>query len=158
MIESKPMGASRTIQTKLVLPADINHLQTIFGGHVLAYIDEIAAITAMKHSNTAVVTASIDSVDFLNSARVGDVLELEAVVSSTGRTSIEVFVSVHSMNLLTREIKLTTESFLTMVAMDENSKPTPVPGIFPETDNEISLFKTGPARREHRKQRSEMKH
>lgn len=158
MPEKRPMGQSRSIQTKLVLPPDTNHLQSIFGGKVLAYIDEIAAITAMKHSKTAVVTASIDSVDFLSSARVGDVLELEAIVTSTGRTSMEVFVSVHSMNLLTGETKLTTESFLTMVAMDENNKPTPVPGIYPETEAEKRLFETGPARREHRKLRSEMKH
>lgn len=157
-MEKRPMSQSRTIQTKLVLPPDTNHLQTIFGGQVLAYIDEIAAISAMKHSNTAVVTASIDSVDFLSSARVGDVLELEAVVSSTGRTSMEVFVTVHSTNLLTGETKLTTESFLTMVAMDEKSKPTPVLGIYPETDAEKSLYETGPARRENRNQRSKIKH
>ena len=158
MTEKRPMSQSRTIQTKLVLPPDTNHLQTIFGGKVLSYIDEIAAITAMKHAKKAVVTASIDSVDFVSSARVGDVLELEAVVTSTGRTSMEVFVSVHSMNLLTGETKLTTESFLTMVAMDENNKPTLVPGIYPETETEKSLFETAPARREHRKVRSEMKH
>ena len=123
MTESRPMSQSRTIQTKLVLPPDTNHLHTMFGGKVVAYIDEIAAIAAMKHSKTAVVTASIDSVDFLSSARAGDVLELEAIVTSTGRTSMEVFVSVHSMNLLAGESKLTTESFLTMVAMGENNKP-----------------------------------
>lgn len=158
MTEKRSMSQSRTIQTKIVLPSDTNHLQTIFGGHVLAYIDEIAAITAMKHSKKTVVTASIDSVDFLSSAYVGDVLELEAVVSSTGRTSMEVYVSVRSMNLLTGETRLTTESFLTMVAMGENNKPTLVPGIFPETDKEKSLYETGPARRVLRKQRSEMKH
>jgi acyl-CoA hydrolase len=158
-MEQRPMSQSRTIVTKLVLPPDTNHMQTIFGGKVLAYIDEIAAISAMKHSNKpTVVTASIDSVDFVSSAKVGDVLELEAVVSSTGRTSMEVFVSVHSMDLRTGARKLTTESFLTMVAMDENKKPTPVPGVYPETDMEKRLFDTGPARREHRKLRREIKH
>uniref|UniRef100_UPI00403F60DA acyl-CoA thioesterase n=1 Tax=Sporosarcina sp. FSL W8-0480 TaxID=2954701 RepID=UPI00403F60DA len=159
MMEQRPMSHSRTIVTKLVLPPDTNHMQTIFGGKVLAYIDEIAAIAAMKHSNKrAAVTASIDSVDFLSSAKVGDVLELEAVVSSTGRTSMEVFVSVHSRDLLTGATKLTTESFLTMVAMDENNKPTPVPGIYPETEAEKRLFETGPARRQHRKLRREIRH
>ncbi|MCZ2259106.1 acyl-CoA thioesterase [Sporosarcina sp. G11-34] len=158
MNETRPMSHSRTIQTHLVLPPDTNHLQTIFGGKVLSYIDEIAAITAMKHSKTAVVTASIDSVDFLSSARVGDVLELEAIVTSTGRSSMEVFVSVHSVNLLTGDTKLTTESFLTMVAMDEHNKSTPVPGIYPETEKETSLYETGPERRAHRKLRSEMRH
>ncbi|MCG3087633.1 acyl-CoA thioesterase [Sporosarcina sp. MB25] len=158
MLDARPMSHSRTIQTKLVLPPDTNHLQTIFGGQVLAYIDEIAAITAMKHANSAVVTASIDSVDFVSSATVGDVLELEAVVSSTGRTSMEVFVSVHSVDLLSGERKLTTESFLTMVAMDADNEPTPVQGVYPETEAEKRLFETGPARREHRKLRREIKH
>ena len=157
-MEKKPMSASRTIQTKIILPSDINHLQTIFGGHVLAYIDEIAAITAMKHAKTAVVTASIDSVDFLSKARVGEVLELEAVVSSTGRTSMEVFVSVCSSNLLTGESNLTTESFLTMVAMDENNRPVPVPAVYPETEAETKLFESAPARKELRQQRRNMRH
>ncbi len=158
MIETRTMGHSRTIQTKLVLPPDTNHLQTIFGGRVLAYVDEIAAITAMKHANTAVVTASIDRVDFVSSAYVGDVLELEAVVSSTGRTSMEVYVLVHSTNLLTGEKRLTTESFLTMVAMDEHNKSTPVPQIVPETDAEKALFEMGPARLAHRKERLKTMH
>ena len=88
-MEARPMKESRTIQTKLVLPPDTNHMDSIFGGKVLAYIDEIAGISAMKHSRKQVVTASIDSVDFLSSAHVGDVLELEANVTSTGRTSME---------------------------------------------------------------------
>jgi len=158
MTNTIPMSDSRTIQTHLVLPPDTNHHETIFGGKVLSYIDEIAAITAMKHCKSGVVTASIDSVDFLSSARVGDVLELEAVVSSTGRTSMEIYVRVQSMNLITGETKLTTESFLTFVAIDEAGKPIPVPGISPETESETRLFESGPARREHRKQRIKMKY
>ena len=88
---------------------------------------------------------------------VGDVLELEAVVSSTGRTSMEVHVLVHSMKFVDWRKKITTESFLTMVAMDENKKPTPVPGIKPETEEKKSLYDMGPARRAHRKLRSETK-
>jgi acyl-CoA hydrolase len=110
----------------------------------------------MKHCNMPVVTASIDSVDFLSSARVGDVLEMEAIVTSTGRTSMEVYVRVQSMNLLTGETKLTTESFLTFVAIEEG-QPMPVPEIEPETENEKRLYETGP-RREHRKQRIQMKY
>ena len=103
MIETKAMNESRTIQSRLVLPPDTNHIQTIFGGKVLSYIDEIAAICAMKHAGTrAAVTASIDSVDFVSPAVLGDVIELEAIVTSVGRTSMEVFVSVHSENLKIR--------------------------------------------------------
>lgn len=158
MMKTNPMSQSRTIQSHLILPPDTNHHETIFGGKVLAYIDEIAAITAMKHAKGAVVTASIDSVDFLSPAKLGDVIELDAIVSSTGRSSMEVYVRVTSMNLLTGEEKLTTESYVTMVAVDKNGKPALVAGIHPETEDETRLFETGPARREHRRQRMEMKH
>jgi acyl-CoA hydrolase len=153
-MKARPMKESRTIQTKLVLPPDTNHMDSIFGGKVLSYIDEIAGIAAMKHSRRhVVVTASIDSVDFLSSAHVGDVLELEANVTSTGRTSMEVYVRVKSQNLQTGEEKLTTESFLTMVAMGDDGKPTSVPEVIPESEGEKLFFNTAPARREHRKMR-----
>jgi acyl-CoA hydrolase len=145
---------SRTFQTKLVLPPDTNHLQTIFGGKVLSYIDEIAAVAAMKHCNQAVVTASIDSVDFISSAAVGDALSLEAFVASTGRTSMEVYVSVYSTNLLVGKKTLTTESFLTMVAVDQHGNPIPVPGVIPGSPEEKRLYETAPARKEHRKNRA----
>ena len=157
-MKTNPMSQSRTIQTHLILPPDTNHHQTIFGGKVLAYIDEIAAISSMKHAKGPVVTASIDSVDFLSSAKVGDVLELEALVSSTGRSSMEVYVRVTSTNLITGEVKLTTESYVTMVAVDDKGRPVPIPGIHPETEEETRLYETGPARRAHRKLRLAMKH
>ncbi|PIC63550.1 acyl-CoA thioesterase [Sporosarcina sp. P13] len=159
MSERKSMSKSRTIQSKLVLPPDTNHIQSIFGGKVLAYIDEIAAICAMKHAGTrAAVTASIDSVDFVSPALLGDVIELEAIVTSVGRTSMEVFVSVHSKNLVTGEVKLTTESFCTMVAVDDTNRPIPVADIYPETEIEQRLYDTAPARRELRQQRRLMKY
>ena len=153
-----PMSQSRTIQTKLVLPPDTNHHHSIFGGRVLAYIDEIAAIASMKHAKSEVVTASIDSVDFVSPAYAGDVLELEAIVTSTGRSSMEVYVRVISRNLITSEERLTTESFVTMVAIDENGKTSPVPPVFPETETERQLFETGPQRREHRKAKRAIRH
>ncbi|KOS61183.1 acyl-CoA thioesterase [Lysinibacillus agricola] len=153
-----PMSQSRTVQTRLVLPPDTNNHNSIFGGRVLAYIDEIAAITAMKHAKGHVVTASIDSVDFLSAAHVGDILEIESIVSSTGRSSMEVYVRVISRNIETGEEKLTTESFVTMVSVDDDGKPKPVPAIYPETDAEKRLFETGPARREHRKQKRALPH
>lgn len=158
MEKTVPMNQSRTIQTKLVLPPDTNHHQSIFGGRVLAYIDEIAAIAAMKHARSEVVTASIDSVDFVSPAYLGEILELEAMVTSTGRTSMEVYVRVVSRNLMTANEKLTTESYVTIVAVDESGKPQEVPGVFPETELEKRLFEKGPARREHRKIKRTLRH
>lgn len=158
MNNSVPMNQSRTIQTHLVLPPDTNHHHSIFGGKVLAYIDEIAAISSMKHARGDVVTASIDSVDFVSPAYAGDILELEAIVTSTGRTSMEVYVRVISRDLITSEERLTTESFVTLVAIDDNGKPTEVPAVFPETETERRLFETGPQRRAHRQEKRAFRH
>ena|SRR5699024_326665 len=148
---------TKTTQTRLVLPPDTNHLNTIFGGKILAYIDEIAALAAMKHAKSAVVTASIDSVDFLSSAKVGDSLTLEAFVTYTGTSSMEVYVKVTAHDLIKHEITLTTESFLTMVALDENGRPTPVPKVYPETKQEKELFYSAPERKKLRIKRAEKK-
>ncbi|MGM8216550.1 acyl-CoA thioesterase [Bacillaceae bacterium W0354] len=149
-----PCKHSRTIQTRLVLPPDTNHLDTIFGGKVLAYIDEIAALSAMKHSSSAVVTASIDSVDFLSSAKVGDALTIEGFVTYTGNSSMEVYVKVSARNMITNVTTLTTESFLTMVAVNEAGKPIQVPEVYPETDEERELYYTASIRKENRMKRS----
>lgn len=133
-------NVSRTIQTKLVLPPDTNHLGTIFGGTMLAYIDEIAAIAAMKHSKKTVVTAAIDTVNFLSSAKSGDILTLEAFVLSTGTTSMKVYVKVECHHLDTDEKQLTTTSTLTLVALDEYGKPAPVPKVELESDWEKELL------------------
>lgn len=158
MNNSIPMSQSRTMKTTLVFPPDTNHHGSIFGGKILAYIDEIAAIAAMKHAKSEVVTASIDSVDFVTPAYEGDIIELEAVVSSTGRSSMEVYVRVVSHNVVTSEKLLTTESFVTMVAVDASGKPKEVPAVYPETDEEKRLFENGPLRREHRRAKRALSH
>jgi acyl-CoA hydrolase len=152
MSQSISSNVSRTIQTKLVLPPDTNHIGTIFGGTVLSNIDEIAAISAMKHSKRVVVTASIDRVNFVSSAKVGDILYLEAAVFSTGRTSMEVYVKVECENLLKGNRRITTTSVLTMVAIDEHGQPVAVPGVIPVTKEEMDLHKHAQERRKQRTQ------
>ena len=155
MTNTLPMSFSKTHQTRLIMPSETNHHKSIFGGQVLWYIDEIAALAAMKHSKGEVVTASIDSVDFISSAYAGDVLELESIVTSTGRTSMEVYVRVICRDLKSGAERLTTESFVTLVAIDENGKPRPVVGVHPETNTEKRLFETASFRREYRKKKRE---
>lgn len=154
-MQSKPARESRTVQASLVLPSDSNSHGTIFGGAMMAYIDEVAAIAAMRHSRMSVVTASIDSIDFLTPAKMGNSVCLDAFVCSTGTSSMEVFVKVISEDLLSGERKLTATSFLTFVALDENGKPTPVPKVIPETEEEIRLFQTAKERKEARVDRKE---
>lgn len=119
----------------------------------MAYIDEVAAIAAMRHSRRPVVTASIDSIDFLAPVKMGNSICLEAFVSSTGRTSMEVFVKVISENLRTGERVLTATSFLTFVALDEEGKPTAVPAVVPETEEEHYLMASAEERKKMRKER-----
>lgn len=144
---------SRTIQASLVQPSDTNYHGTIFGGTMMAYVDEVAAIAAMRHSRRPVVTASIDSIDFLAPVKMGHSICLEAFVSSTGRTSMEVFVKVISENLQTGERILTATSFLTFVALDEAGNPTEIPTVVPESDEEKRLMASADERKKMRKER-----
>jgi acyl-CoA hydrolase len=149
----KTTQESRTIQASLVQPSDTNYHGTIFGGTMMAYIDEVAAIAAMRHARRPVVTASIDSIDFLAPVKMGHSICLEAFVSSTGRTSMEIFVKVVSENLQTGERVLTATSFLTFVALDEEGKPTDVPAVVPETEEEQYLMASAEERKKMRKER-----
>ncbi|GED66357.1 acyl-CoA thioesterase [Brevibacillus reuszeri] len=149
----KTTQESRTIQASLVQPSDTNYHGTIFGGTMMAYIDEVAAIAAMRHSRRPVVTASIDSIDFLAPVKMGHSICLEAFVSSTGRTSMEVFVKVISENLQSGDRVLTATSFLTFVALDEEGNPTEVAAVVPETEEEKNLMTSADERKKMRKER-----
>ncbi|MCD7033978.1 acyl-CoA thioesterase [Metabacillus sp. GX 13764] len=149
----KPCQESFVVKTSIVLPPDTNNHGTMFGGKLMAYIDDVAAISAMRHSRSAIVTASTDSVDFLHPIHVGWSVCLEAFVTYTGRTSMEVFVKVISEDMLKGDRHICALSFLTMVAVDENNKPVPVPPVVPETEMEKELYQTGMARAEARKRR-----
>ncbi|RKD25115.1 acyl-CoA thioesterase [Ammoniphilus oxalaticus] len=152
-MNARPTSYSRTIRTSLVLPPDTNHYDCIFGGKILAYIDEVAGIAAMKHSQNAVVTASFDSVDFLCPVKKGQAITVEAFVTWTGRSAIELFSRVISEELLTGEKKLTATSFITMVAIDEHGHPIHVPPVIPETKFEKELHQTAPERQRSRNRR-----
>lgn len=152
-MEGKPASASRTIMTDLVLPSDANNHGTIFGGRVMAYVDKIASIATMRHARKPVVTASSDSLDFLEPVKVGEAIRLEAFVTWTHHTSMEVYVKIESENLLTGEVKLTATSYLTFVALAADGRPTPVPPVIPGTDEETWHYETAPLRYQTRKQR-----
>lgn len=119
----------------------------------MAYIDDTAAIAAMRHARKHIVTASTDSVDFLHPIQEGNSVCLEAFVTYTGTSSMEVFVKVTAEDLLSGEKNLCALSFLTMVAIDEHGKPTAVPQVVPQTEEEISLFESGKVRAEMRRNR-----
>jgi acyl-CoA hydrolase len=139
--------------TELVFPTDTNHHGTMFGGTLMKYIDKISAIAAMRHCSKPVVTASTDSLDFLTPIRLGEAVELEAFVTSTHRSSMEVYVVVRAENLFTGDRRVTCTAFSTFVAVDENGKPIAVPPVVPENEAEQRLFDSAPDRYELRKKR-----
>ncbi|MCU6603252.1 acyl-CoA thioesterase [Peribacillus frigoritolerans] len=144
---------SRTLLIDLVFPPDTNHHNTIFGGKVMDYVDKIACISAMRHCRKPVVTASSDSFEFLAPIKTGDAINLEAYVTCTHRTSMEVFVKVERENLLTGEKQLTARAFLTMLAIDEDGKPTNIPQVIPETEEEKQQYVQAQARYIERKKK-----
>ncbi|MCL6548145.1 MAG: acyl-CoA thioesterase [Alicyclobacillus sp.] len=139
--------------TDLVLPGDTNHYGTIFGGRVMAHIDKVASIAAMRHARQSVVTASSDSLDFLAPVRLGQALRIEAFVTWTHRTSLEVFVQVEAEDLMTGEVRTTATSYLTFVAIGPDGRPVPVPPVLPETEEERRHHETAPERYAMRRQR-----
>ena len=138
----KPLAASRTEMTEMVLPNETNTLGRALGGVVLHWMDICAAIAGMRFAGTQCVTASMDHVDFVSPIDLGEVAVIEAYVFSTGRTSLDVMVEVHTEDPREGERKLSTSSFFTFVAVDESGRPTDVPSLECPTDAEAALRET----------------
>ncbi len=144
---------SKVVKTSRVFPLDTNNHQTLFGGKLMSYIDDIASISAARHSRSETVTASMDSVDFLEPIGQKESVCLESYVTWVGTSSMEVFVKVMKENLMSGERRLAATSFLTFVSLDENGKPKRVPQVMPQTEEEIMLHQTAKQRAEERKSR-----
>lgn len=144
-----------TVKSAQVFPPDTNYFGTLFGGKLMAHIDDVASISATRFARNPTVTASTDSVDFIRPIKVGDTVTLKAMVTYTGRSSMEVFVRVTSENLVTGSEEVAALSFLTFVAIDQNGKPVEVGEVVPETEEEKWLFETAPARSTYRKSRKD---
>ncbi len=119
-LAGKPVSASRTEMTEVVLPQDANVFGNILGGRVMHLVDIAAAITAHRHCRSMAVTASVDHIDFRNPIRVGEVIMLKASLNRAFHTSMEIGVKVFSEDILTGERKHTTSAYVTFVALDRS--------------------------------------
>ena len=150
-LPGKRVGASRSEMAEVVLPAQTNPLGKLLGGHVMHLVDIAAAMAAHRHSNSYVVTASVDYIDFRNSVNLGEIVMLHSQVNRVFHTSMEVGVEVYSENVLTGERKHTTTAYVTFVAIDEHtSKPKPVPPLILKTAKERQRFREAAERRKTR--------
>lgn len=149
-LPGRPVSASRSEMTEVILPQDANPLGFVLGGRVLHLTDIAGAIAAHRHSHSHVVTASVDYVDYRNPIRVGELIVLKSSVNRVFNTSMEVGVKIYSENFLTGERKHTTSAYLTFVAIDENRQPRTVPPLILETDEDRRRFAEAAGRREIR--------
>ncbi|MBB3697324.1 acyl-CoA thioesterase [Flammeovirga yaeyamensis] len=150
MTLEKAPKESYVVSTEMVLPNDTNPLNNLMGGHLLHLMDVVAAISAQKHSNRIVVTASVDNVSFKHSPKLGDVITLEAHVTRAFNSSMEVFIRVWSENIPNGTKVETNQAFFTFVAVDQTGRPITVPKIKPETNIEKKLYEEALQRREVR--------
>jgi len=153
--DHKTVSASRVRMNELVMPNDTNPLGHLMGGRLLQWMDICSAIACQRHCNKNVVTVAVDSVEFKQSIKLGEVVVIEGEVTRTFNTSMEVAMQVWAENLKTGDRRLCTTSFYTFVAVDEEGKPVPVPNIVPETDFEKERFEQAEKRREIRLKISE---
>jgi acyl-CoA hydrolase len=156
-----PMRQSLAIQENIVLPGDTNAHDTLFGGLLMKRIDETAAISARRHCHHDVVTASNDGVHFHRPIQNNEIVILESYVCSVGTTSMEIFVKILTENLLIKDRtgqpdrQIAAVSFLTFVALGANGKPTEVPEVLPESEEEHLLFRDRAIRKEARLKKRE---
>jgi uncharacterized protein (TIGR00369 family) len=140
MTSSKPVRISQTTITELMIPAYANFGGKIHGGTLLSLMDKVAYACASKHAETYCVTVSVDKVEFLQPVEVGELVSMHASVNYVGNTSLVVGIRVEAQNVKTGIVKHTNSSFFTMVAKGDDDKPTQVPELILENDEEIKRF------------------
>jgi acyl-CoA hydrolase len=151
VLKPKPISASRSEMAEVVLPATTNTLGKLLGGHVMHLVDIAAAMAASRHSNSYVVTASVDYIDFRNPINVGEFVILKSQVNRVFHTSMEIGVKVFSENALTGERKHTTTAYVTFVAIDATTKlPRPVAPLILKTAEEKRRWREAGERRKAR--------
>jgi len=146
----KTPGQSAVEMTELVLPNDTNLVGNLLGGRLMHWMDIACGMSASRYSNSIVVTAAVDNLIFHHPIKLGELVNLKAMVTWTGRTSMEILVRVIAENTLSGEKKLTNQAFFTFVALDVNGQPTPVIPLKPESEEEVRLFKQASVRRKKR--------
>ena len=124
----------------LLMPQHLNQHGTAFGGVIMSWIDSTAAMAAQRHAGNDVVTASIDSISFHAPASLGDQVVLNAILTYTGRTSMEVEVEVFRENPIDGETQLSTKAYLTFVAVDTNHNPVPVPILILDDEDDAKRY------------------
>ncbi|HKX85082.1 MAG TPA: acyl-CoA thioesterase [Flavobacterium sp.] len=139
-MQTKFPSESLTVLTDLVLPSETNPLNNLFGGELLARMDRAASIAARRHSRRITVTASVNHVAFNRAIPLGSVVTVEAKVSRSFKSSMEIYIDVWIEDRESGSKTKANEAIYTFVAVDETGRPVEVPQIVPQTDEEKARF------------------
>lgn len=146
----RPVRESQATMAELMMPQQANNLGNVFGGVILSLVDRVAAVAAIRHARKPCVTVSVDRVDFLEPIYLGELVIARASVNYAGRTSMEVGVRIEAENLITGQRRHTNSCYVTYVAIDEHGRPSPVPPLQPETEEEWRRYRAAEQRRQRR--------
>ncbi len=146
----KRRAAESVVETvHIVRPNHLNSAGRLFGGILMQWIDEVAALAAKRHTHKNVVTVSVDNLRFLKGAYQNDVIVIVGRVTYTGRTSMEVEVDSFVESLEGKRTHI-NHAYFTMVALDEEDKPTPIPGLILESEEERGKWERAKMRKSAR--------
>lgn len=146
--ESRPMSYSRGVMTTFVMPHMQNVLGDLFGGELMALVDQAAAVAAIRHAGGPAVTASIDRVDFREPIHLGELVTCEATVDFVGNSSMDITVEVYAERVSTGEKRHTHTAHVVFVAIDMDGKPKRVPRLVAENDDERARYEKARIHRE----------
>ncbi|MBI5649361.1 MAG: acyl-CoA thioesterase [Chloroflexi bacterium] len=149
-LPAKCSSESQVILSQQMMPSDANPLGNVHGGYIMKLVDEAGGLAAMRHARRPVVTIAMDSMTFLSPVKVGHLLTLRSSVNWVGRSSIEVGVRVEAENPVTGEITHTNSAFAVFVALDDAGKPTSVPPLVLETEEDRRRWAEAESRQELR--------
>ncbi len=150
-VRQKTVWESQAERSEVIFPGDSNSLGNLFGGRLMQFIDLVGAVAAYRHAgSTAVVTASMDHLDFVAPVHIGDLLILKASVNRAFKTSMEVGVKAMVEDPKTRALRHVSTAYVTYVAVDQSGSPVPVAPVVPETEHQKRRYEDALRRRDSR--------
>ena len=149
-MEPRSPSQSHSDMTRWMGVQEANTAGNVHGGVIMHLCDEVAGIAAVRHSGTRVVTAAMDRMTFLHPVYVGDLVTVKATVNAAWRSSLEVGVRVEAEDVRSGRVTHTSTAYLTMVALDEDGRPTGVPPVAPDTPEERRRAREAQLRRDNR--------
>ena len=152
MMEPKPPSESCVTLTQLMGPSHANTMGNVHGGIIMKLCDEAGGMAAVRHARHTAVTVTVDSMTFHSPVHIGNLMMVTAEVVWTGRTSMETRVVVRAEDVLTGEITHTNTAYFVYVALDENGRPTPIPPLLCETEEEKQRWERAAQRQAYRLQ------